>query len=102
MYVTKSKTGGMSPSGPPGVFMALLMIHLRHADAAAVIPTITPNTSGTKTDRLVLGREGALYPHSLVSILHNHRIFLNDNMVDIATSILQNREIKNNNYRLFC
>ena len=70
------------------------MINLRHTDATTVIPTITPNTSGTKTDRLVLSRESALHAHCLISVLHNNRVFLNDNMVDISTSILEKRKKK--------
>ena len=63
---------------------------LRHTDAASVIPTIS-QSGGTKTDSLVLSRKSALHAHSLVSILHNHRVFLNDNMVDIAATILKTK-----------
>ena len=70
------------------------MINLRHTDATTVIPTITPDTSGTKTDRLVLSRESTLYANCLISVLHDNRVFLNDNMVDIATSILEKEKQK--------
>ena len=66
-------------------------LDLRDTDAAAaaLLPSIRAGRR-LERDRLVFCGERALDADRLVGVLHDHRVLLDDDVVDIAATVLEN------------